>query len=1207
MKIKFINNNIKNISEADVTKAPLESPTSHSEQPKMASDMMEARGFSLYMAEQQRESMPVHIQMSDIFEDSVYIPKAPADINNLMKSFITNKARKTKNIGGVMVDPVETYDQAENLCQKYFGKFFKSGIKLTKDTDQIKQNKRTVRESEEFDNDLYELFEIDKTQYNAYFPLNEAGLGVAGYTIGMGLGELGAAGLSFLGGVGAGIATTIGPSIMAIALSSTAVGMAGQALFGDVAGHGTSNDEVAAHISSPDKLMIQSAQPKPFQKGNIVKLLDDYISKILGSAKDILSALSPNASKKFNEVITFSAGIKNANIKNIDEFINKNSKYLEEQRKLIEQFEKNKLKDSERNAKDSEYFVTNLYKLAKNFDEHTKAKTIVAYYQKNISNFTIKSDLDDALKTSKNVIDIWNIYSKLKSENPQASAENASASFQYNYPSLNEEELSQKSTKQIIDVDDKYGQIKTELEQRMNQVIDELDPKAIVGLEETKQEMQKLITAADNEIKHKIEIITKSPTGQNYGRESGLGTEVIKFLAAHPLEAETLQGIWSRHLGDLQTRMNTRIKQMTDFNNPNRTLGWIKTVLRDSFPDILARLLALRYAYDFLSREGMYNYNTEKTKQDIKLWKKFKKEYMASNRSKMILLIDEFCKEYTKTGESCLIASDQGLTYNKQNPLVYGSFLLSRISPLYTNPELLGIYSNALSNLKNAEGDDEQILNALLNLIYNNMRDDWAGLLNSEGDDEKIKEDFDKLGKQIQMPQDIIDVKKLILETYNNIHALSNEIKDENIATKFVQSLEIIVNNPNIYDAYMGALNKDKNMIDNALELLNNKGDSSTGENKNLSEAKKQIRSYFKDINFKITSAKETIAVNTVKKLFGDVSDDAEYYTYILSWFGYDNINKIQYNGENIKHSRSKDGITKICKMVPVLLKLAVTGILADIALEDEETNKNEENAENNKEKEIVNIFKDIKPYCEEIKNAIINKSEIDASNNSNPVTNTIKEEYDKHYEAVINYISEKYKNLTNKELNISEINDIVNKIVSYSNKDQYKVVVDILKDIIFEKDSNKKFGELNLDEQYNILYNLNISINSIKDLVEWQELTKAIKELEKYGENANAYPQLNSNPNNESIIYFNDKQYNIVNNIYVLNEDNNEDINNTESSDIEKGINIISKDENKAKEILAILKGEKDSTQSTEQINNNEEIIKSLDNMTEIITAFSL
>jgi len=110
-------------------------------------------------------------------------------------------------------------------------------------------------------------------------------------------------------------------------------------------------------------------------------------------------------------------------------------------------------------------------------------------------------------------------------------------------------------------------------------------------------------------------------------------------------------------------------------------------------------------------------------------------------------------------------------------------------------------------------------------------------------------------------------------------------------------------------------------------------------------------------------------------------------------------------------------------------------------------------------------------------------------------------------------------------------------------------------------------------------LNNLSISIKSIEDLVEWQELTAAIDKLKEFGEESNAYPQLNSNSNNESIIYFNDKQYNIVNNIYVLNEDNNEKINNTESSDIEKGINVISKDENKAKEILAIFKGEKDNS----------------------------
>jgi len=353
---------------------------------------------------------------------------------------------------------------------------------------------------------------------------------------------------------------------------------------------------------------------------------------------------------------------------------------------------------------------------------------------------------------------------------------------------------------------------------------------------------------------------------------------------------------------------------------------------------------------------------------------------------------------------------------------------------------------------------------------------------------------------------------------------------------------------------------------------------SEDNENKDkLTNIKNDVNKYFANITFpNLPENTENSYKEAIKTVFSTDENKAknDYYAYILSWYS----NKDALAGTVLSTTIglfAPDEIKNVCEMTPPLLRLAVSGLLAYAMKEDKKD-------ENNKEKEIVNIFQEIKPYCEEIKNASFNKTTIDTLNGSNPVADNAKKEYIKHYKAVINHISEKYKDLTNKELNITKLAVIINKIVSYDDKGQYKVVVDILKDIIFEKDSNKKFGELNLDERYNILNNLRISIESIKDLVEWQELTAAINKLKEFAEESeesNTYPQLNSNSNNESIIYFNDKQYNIVNNIYVLNEDNNENINNTESTEIEKGINVISKNENKAKEILAILKGEKDNS----------------------------
>jgi len=70
------------------------------------------------------------------------------------------------------------------------------------------------------------------------------------------------------------------------------------------------------------------------------------------------------------------------------------------------------------------------------------------------------------------------------------------------------------------------------------------------GLDDAKEHMKLLIEEADKTIKDRIEKLTK--TSQSGGNETGLTKSAIQFLAGHPLEADNLLEIWSRHLVDLK-------------------------------------------------------------------------------------------------------------------------------------------------------------------------------------------------------------------------------------------------------------------------------------------------------------------------------------------------------------------------------------------------------------------------------------------------------------------------------------------------------------------------------------------------------------------------------------------------------------------------------------------------------------------------------
>ena len=1184
MKIKIKNyNNQNNILNEGEVKKP------------SAFDLFEANVQYQYILQRKKEALPVSIVFPMGFDKPLRLPTPPEDISNIMASYQNNKARKTKNIGGVMQDPIQTFNMADACCRDAFGNF--SEISFEADAEKRKLNRSDIIKSNESYN--YEDFPV----------LNETVVG-AGLGVGLALGNLASMGVQAGAGFTAGLAATVGANIALIGAGAYLTGYYGEELFGNVEGGGVSNDKVAAHLNAQTQKMLTPKPADPQQYQDIVEAIGDYVKNIMEACSDVAGILTTDGASKMNELSSFVNQLLNTTSAKANEFIESHSKQIEEEKELERKREKLKLQGDKIKSDNVKRFVVNsLAALAssgtKNFPTDLKLLQQIQQYYENKQNKPEEVELDSALQNG-GWLQLKAKYAELKkqtekngNQNDIDNAKGESLNINYNNK-LNEDDTTMSGisntehdapSKLIIEADKIYNKLLLEFEDRFKKdIFSKIDTKSLPKYEETKQQMQDLIDAADKSINNKIDQITKVSSGETAG-SGGLSQAAKVFLMGHPLEANNLREVWSRHLVDLKSRMTNRLAQMTDYRNKTRTLGWTWEVCRTVVPKLLARMLTYRYIYAVLSNKGFFSYDTATMEADKKAFEKDKDIYITEAETKLIWLLNQ-SNEYTSKGETLLVPDkiNGGWTITNNN-LSYAYFLITRLSGINNNTKAKIATAEFLSNIKSYISN-EDLVKQLLTVITNSLSSSNILLLNSN-DPEK----FNQLAEIFRMPNDIKNVKAEILDTYQKLVNQRNNISTEREKlVNIAKTLDLVRLNPvKIYQACI----KNQGVINELLDKI--KMDQIKQD-----DIKAKVKEIFKDL-LKIDDIKDKnyndITIEKIQSYLPDNKNANDYYASILYIYPtlLKNNNVWDDNGTMLK-TMSPEAIMQVCKVVKILLPIEFNGLLA-YALEDE-MDHDDEKEENNKEKEIVNIFQKIKPYCEEIKNASFNKTTIDTLNGSNPVADNAKKEYIKHYKTVINHISEKYKDLTNKELNIAKLAVIINKIVSYSDKNQYKVVVDILKDIIFEKD-NKKFEELNLDEQYNILNNLYISIKSIEDLVEWQELTAAINKLKEFAENSNTYPQLNSNPNNESIIYFNDKQYNIVNNIYVLNEDNNENINNTESSEIEKGINVISKDENKAKEILAILKGEKDNSSSTEQI-NNEEIIKSLDNMTKIITSFS-
>ena len=1046
MKIKIKNNNqqiFKRLYEGE----------SNAEQTLAQQDPFEATAEHQYILQRKREALPVNIIAPQDFTLPIKLPTPPEDINNIMSSYQNNKARKTKNIGGVMQDPIQTFNNADACCRDAFGNFFSKKIKFEKDENKRKENKLLISKADESYN------------YNDFPVLNESATTV-GLTIGTGIGSILLEIISAGVGATAGLAATVGAQVAALGGSAFMIGYWGEELFGNVEGGGISNDKVAAHLNAESQQMLKVEPADPQKYTDIVEAISTYVKDIMESCVDVANILVPNEAPKLDELSKFIGNFMGTLSKNAEEFIEAHSKQIEEEKELARQKRENDAIRKQNRAESSKDFIKTVMKITSKMGPFAikTAYEIVEYYDNANANnrFKLENAVENADDNNK-WRDLFNTYNKLrkaenKTQDNDEESNNVGESLHISQSnSINEADLengemtnienaqhdSVNNKKLKINASNIYDKLLIEFESRFKEVFSKIDRKSLPKYEETKEQMKALIDSADKSINAKIEQIAKVQTGET-SATGGLGQAAKTFLLGHPLESNNLKEVWSRHLADLNMRMTNRLNQMTDYTNKTRTLGWTLYVCRTVVPKVLARMLTYRYIYAILSNEGFFSYDSAAIEEDKKAFQQDKDIYVNLPKTLLISILNDQGKEYTYKNEGILVADEVngGWKLLPDNFMSYAFFLIGKLSDKKGNNSIWVKCAEFLANIKNFVKEQDQV-NQMLNLIANTIPEEYKEAVFSKCSDEKLKE----LQELFKMPDDIIAVKQDIYNTYQLLLNQSKNLPtDQKKLINIKKTLDLISIHPkHIYDAYL----QNKDNVDKLIQEVNN------NEKPNVKD--ELIKIFGDNINTEDIKDNDYTNINeeNIRILLPDDQNN-DFYSYILNMFPlqgniiWDENGKAMSNfkGETVKHA---------CKVVADLLPLEFSGLLA-YALEEDI----------NEEKTNKELFE----QCKILSLPLYEYYIINNDNAPDEIKAAIKEPFDNIY----NNIAAKYKEITkesNYSLELSE--DIFKNFITALHTNQidkigeYKIIANPTKEIKDPKQQLKDF-EGNAEEYNKII-----------------------------------------------------------------------------------------------------------------------------------------
>lgn len=1113
MKIKLKNNKFGVLNEDSSINGQQNTQTSKQNQESEANKSFKEYRKKQYVQDQKIESLPVNIAVPDKLFRRLNVPNAPEDINNLMSTKQVNKARKTRDFKKLGIqDPIATYNHAEDECQKAFGNFFtQDSIKFSDSSKERKFGKTSGTTGKVYNESLNENNNLNEVTGASAF--------VAGAEAGTAVGKLAALGIDFCAGGLLGLTSGVAVPIGTLAVAAYGTAYTLEQVFGNATISGAANDKQAAHLTDErSDTMNAPTSRMPMEYGNVVEALDSYIENTLESVRELVVAITPANESKVDEIDKYVMGLKGAAVKAADQFMENNSQRIKDQLEAAEKKRASRVDKEKNRLEDIKAFSDALEKAFQTSSQTINKQsfkiygTIKRFFVNNVSNskgFELMELANEECKDFQKYIVKYNELVKKKDDNQEddeieQTPINTSATYNSSESPLYEADANMQTGKEgkpLIDLNAMYENVSSELIAKFKAAFSGFKSEEMKNYNSTKEQMQALIDAADKSINNKIEQITKVQNGES-SATGGIGQAAKVFLMGHPLEANNLREVWSRHLVDLKSRMSNRLSQMTDSTNSERTFGWTLKFCRVTIPAILSRMLVYRYAYAILSNEGIYNYNEDMLKHDIETADKLVDTFVQDDTFKLVWLLNTYGKDYTNNDQSIISAENGEYKLTSETYFAYVIFLILKLirnsKGITNNAELVNTYANVANTIANANPQDAR---AVIGVIYGMMPDKSKQLLSDNSE-----ESIDALAALFTMDDDIKGVKEIIENTYKTITTnINSQLQnlDEDKAYRICQSLKIISENPeNIYTIYV----KHKQEI---LRLVDKYNQLSPEQKEEKQILEKRVKDIFKNINFRVEIKKEDCKIEVVKQAFAiPANNKTDYYSYILSLYGKKNLNTIKDTKGSA--SQTPKGITRVCEITSALIELALCGILVS-------TEQVEEKQIDIDEISVTKLYKDVKTNV--IKYLVDSQQnyKIDNMSEQNEVIyNEYIKELNNLYKNIKSVANTKYAEYISKSKyvfadNIFEkddefkqlVNDIYesNDLNSIMSKFNNKKVKEIQKDKTINVE--KEFYKFDHDHQLILFNDICKTFNSLKDNNDFKELKKFIDEIIKIVEDS--------------------------------------------------------------------------------------------------------
>lgn len=166
---------------------------------------------------------------------------------------------------------------------------------------------------------------------------------------------------------------------------------------------------------------------------------------------------------------------------------------------------------------------------------------------------------------------------------------------------LNEDEEPANSSPIEVDADELYNNTKATIRSSMKKIL-ESKPEDWELVKIARKQMEALKKNADDEIKNSIQQVCRTA---NSG-QMNLGGKLMAFVAKHPMRANKLNNLWARHMVDLDSRIEQRIKQISELDGKG-PLAMAKEFYLETFPSLIAAMVLYKTIIRMLNDKRLFD------------------------------------------------------------------------------------------------------------------------------------------------------------------------------------------------------------------------------------------------------------------------------------------------------------------------------------------------------------------------------------------------------------------------------------------------------------------------------------------------------------------------------------------------------------------------------------------------------------------------